>query len=205
MTSVKYDYNFLAGIFTDDNLIFNSYNLSLHLYINTESIEDQQIAFNRMDFIIYNIITNSVFVIDDDIKTIKKYKKAEIPILTVSEPGPIDQIILITIVNKLNMVTENVLKIFESEISSSVGGYVKYMYYSNDEIDDDEALVSTDISKWWNDSNPRFIDINENSTICKFNQLSNWQEHGLNWNTDSEILDTKNSNIININFSDNEN
>ncbi len=42
MTSVKYDYNFLAMTYTDEGLRANSYSLNLHLVIKALSPVDQQ-------------------------------------------------------------------------------------------------------------------------------------------------------------------
>jgi len=204
MTSVKYDYNFLAGYFKDDSIEFNSYNLLLHLYLTDQSELDNQIAFRRMDLIIHDIVDNCVFVNEDDIARIDELNSIGMRILTVSEPGPIDQIVQITLVDKLNAVTEGHLKIFESEIASLRGGFVKYIYYSNDQDELEYALVSADPTKWWNDLHPRFTPIDMSAKVFNFKHLMSWKELDLQWEEDNiaDILpedpDRKPANIITL-------
>jgi len=204
LTSIKYDFNFLAGFYENEEINFNKYNLKLQLYVNTESNYDQQIAFNRMDFVIHDFMTNAVFVEETDIDTIAKLLKADIKVVTVDEPGPIDQILGITLVEKLRLIVEDVLVIFESELESVVGGGVKYIYYPPEEkLPKDQQIISTSAEKWWNSPNPRFT----NKLEIDFKQLT-WKDFSLEWEEEVEeepevkTTTKKDSNIVTMKFTD---
>lgn len=200
MTSVKYEYNFLAGFYNDDELQFNNYILNLHLYINTEDDEDQQIAFRRMDFLIHDVVEKSVFVVETDTDTIRKFDRAGIGVLTINEPGPIDQIIQVTLVNKLNAIVDGKLKIFESELSSCRGGYVKYMYYITDELAENFNLISKNSRKWWNDNYPRVTPIEELKDVCNLKNSVSWSDFDLQWDESDGTGESTKQNIIPMKF-----
>ena len=183
MTSIKYDYNFLAMTHSDEGLRANSYSLTLHLIIKTLSAIDQQMAFSRMDFVLNEVVSDCIFVDENDTETIEQFKDLNLKVLTVPDPGSIDQIVHIVIVNKLNAITEDKINIFESEMSSAIGHYVRYMYYTNSEVEDD-VLVSKDSKKWWNDKYTRFSSIVDTSKIADFNQTSSWHDLDMHWEAD---------------------
>lgn len=183
MTSVKYDYNFLGGMYEDGVMLFNSYSLALHLTIKTLSQIDQTMAFSRMDFMVQEVLSNSVFVDERDTETILRLTEAGLKVLTISEPGPIDQIVHITIINKLNAICEDTIQIFESEFSSARGAWVRYIYYSAPEIEE-ESMISTDSKKWWNDPTPRFIPLSESADL--FKQSVSWKELDMHWEAEED-------------------
>jgi len=207
MTSIKYDFSFLAGFFTDGEMQLNNYNLHLHLYINTESDIDQQTAFDRMNLMMYDIVDNCIFIEETDCEINMQLGEAGIRVLTIPAPGPIDQIIQVALVDKLNKITEDKLHIFESELSSLRGGYVKYMYFSPEEHDSEMELISSDARKWWNSSSPRFNSSNETKEIVNF-MPTLWKTLELEWENeiDDEIIYTdsnkKNTNIITMKLPD---
>jgi hypothetical protein len=208
MTSIKYKYLFLAGLIVDDELKFNSYKLLLNLHVNTTSEVDQHIAFERMNFVIQHIFENGVFVDERDLASLSRLNAAGIRVITINEPGPIDQMVQITIVSKLNAITEGTLTIFESAFSSYCGGHIDYMYYVCDKVDEEPELISADPNKWWNDSYPRFTQKPEPSEICDINDTVTWADLDLQWeedydaDNDMEIVFTsepkKTSNIVNM-------
>lgn len=187
MTSVKYDYNFLAGIYVDGELHFNSYTLNLHLYIRTLSQVDQQIAFNRMDHAIHEITTDSVFVDESDTDTIEKLTGVDINVITIPDPGPIDQILHMVLISKLNAITEDKIGIFESELSSSRGGWIRYVHYSSEELKEieDGEMISNDPRKWWNDKTPRFVPLGETTDL--FKQSNTWRDLDLHWEEEDDF------------------
>jgi len=198
MTSIKYDYNFLAGYFDNDKLIFNNYNLLLHLYI-TDADTNYQLAFERMDYIIYEIIDNGIFVHENDTKNIEKLKTVNCNYITISDPGPIDQMIQITLTTKLNAVTTDMVNILESELNSLRGGQVQYLYYMSED-DVDEKINMQDPQKWWNDSSPRCSPLDETTDICNFKDNITWSviEHEITSEEETQNITNKSCNIISM-------
>jgi len=195
MTSVKYDFEFLAGFCTDATIQLNKYILNLHLYINTESDIDQQTAFERMNLMMYDIVDNCIFINETDQLTYSQLSKSDFRILTIPDPGPIDQIIQMVLVNKLNSVTSDKIHIFESEMSSQRGGYVKYMYFSSENTDENTEIISTDTCEWWNNDSLTFNNITEQEDIIDFADEASWHTVNLEW--EDELNDISEiSNII---------
>ena len=91
---------------------------------------------------------------------VKKYKTAGIQVLTVPQPGPYDQVVQAIIVTKLNAILEDTLVITDSEISSVAGGFVTYMWSSEDTDDEIHDLVNDEVDEmWWAAPEPRFVSL----------------------------------------------
>ena len=153
MTGIKYNFNFLAMVHTEERLYCNNYDLKLHLTVNTDSEFDQETAFRRMDLFMYEIISNGVFVQEGNPELLEMYLKMGIPAIAIQEPGPIDHMILMTLVTKLNTISEEAVIIYNGELSSTLGQGVEYVYF----VDGEEIVLSGLDTKWWNVTDPSFI------------------------------------------------
>ena len=99
------------------------------------------------------------------------------------------------LVNKLNSVTSDKIHIFESEMSSQRGGYVKYMYFSSENTDENTEIISTDTCEWWNNDSLTFNNITEQEDIIDFADEASWHTVNLEW--EDELNDISEiSNII---------
>ena len=159
MSRLKNDYDFLTGIHINGGLYFNKYRLVLDLYTNTDTPQDQNIAFDRINYFLQEIIQRSIFASNYETVAIERYKAAGIPVLTVPQPGPYDQIVQAIIVTKLNAILEDTLVITEAEISSVAGGFVTYMW-TDDDGDEIHELVNDEVDEmWWTAPEPRFVSL----------------------------------------------
>jgi len=196
MTSIKYDYNFLAGVYNGE-VELNNYNLIIHLYIEDVNEENQQTSFARMDYFLNNYIDNSIFINEEEEEKIEELTIAGFRCITFPDPGPIDQIVQIAIVNKLNVITDDKLQIIDSELSSLRGGYVKYMYFVAENMAAEFELISTEPSKWWNDESPTYKSVNAQDEILNFKQMDSWKNIDLDWFEEETVSNTlPHSNII---------
>jgi len=182
MTGLKYRYNFLAMMHGSDRLYCNNYELKLYLTVNTDSEFDQDIAFNRMDFFIQEIISNAVFVHEDEPELLERYMNLGIPAIAIQEPGTIDHMILMTLVTKLNAICEDAVIIYNGEMSSVLGQGVEYVYF----VDGEEIVLSDQADKWWNDTGPTFISKDclttpEEQTVHDFEPKITWKDYDLVW------------------------
>ena len=190
MTSVEYNHTFLAGYFDSETGInFNSYNISLSLYIKTTDLDNQDIAFDRIDFVLRDVLNNAVFIDENEEEAIEVFNSLGMNVLTVDKPGPVDNIIQITIVNKLNAITDDILSIYESKINSVKGGNITYNFFV------DKRTAGTYINeskyKWWNNPAPIFVD--ETDRECNFKEIHFWDEIEMGWKVEKK---DKDANIV---------
>lgn len=188
MTSIEYKYDFKAGIHLSGQLWFNHFVLELELFPSTDNEMDQNTAFDRMHFVINDIISRSVFVNENDTDSILKIAHADIPVLTVPDPGPIDQVLQFVITSKLSAVIEGTFYIGKTKISSEIGNGVTYVYNYDEEDEDEEtrtSIVNESPLSWWNDSEPRFVTLSEQSELDEFVAAQTWEMMGLLWEEDS--------------------
>ncbi len=188
MSRIKNDYDFLAGIYFN-GLHFNKYRMILNLYTDTDSPQDQNIAFDRINYFLQEVVQCSVFVASDEEAIIAKYQAAGIPVLIVPAPGPYDQVVQATIVTKLNAILEEMLVITESEISSVSGGYVTHIWDSEDEEDEIHELINDESEEmWWASPEPRFISLKDDTEqVLKLT----WEKLKLHWYDESEEMPTE--------------
>jgi len=167
----------MAGIYIGNELFFNRFKMNLDLYTNSENMGDHTIGFERINYFIQDIVQRSVFITETDQDGINKLANADIPLLTVPEPGAYDQVVQAVIVTKLNAILEDALIITESEIMSHLGGFVTYVFDVADEDDEDEIheLVNTeDPKKWWAKKEPDYVSGTTETTMT-------WKDLQLHW------------------------
>lgn len=181
ITRIERDIFFVAGIHFDDAYFINTYDLTLSMLVETDIPKEHTIAMERLDFFIKNVITNSVFVNEENHDIIEKYSEAGMSIITL--PGePFDQIVAMTLLLKLNAIMENRIKITDITICSLLGEGIRYPIVT-------ETAENADImvgDKWWHQSDLETTNQNvflfepENNVVKLFDD-SVWSEHSLSW------------------------
>jgi hypothetical protein len=169
------------------------------MYPSTDNDMDQNTAIERMNYVINDVVSHSVFVHEDDTDTIVSLASAGIPVLTVPDPGPIDQIIQLILTTKLSAVIEGTFFISVSKISSEIGNGVTYVYdFDTDEEDDVlPSVISEEVTKWWNDLEPRFVTLGSSEDVEEFVPAAGWEDMGLTWYDDTGETETSIDVIIN--------
>jgi hypothetical protein len=189
-TSIKYSFEFLSGIHLNGSLKFNRYTLKLELFPTTDNDIDHNVAFDRMSYVINEIAANSIFVVEDETDVILKYAQAGIPVLTVPQPGPVDQIIQFVLTAKLNSVIEDTFYITTSSISSELGRHIEYVYSYQDDDDFEETeigrILSDEVIYWWNDPAPRFVTLTTEEEVSEFVPDLDWVDMDLHWDADED-------------------
>jgi len=159
----------------EDRIVPNIYQCDLSLLTNTEDPRCQNVAFDRMKYMIHEIIENSVFIkynsdFIDYFKDLMPGKIVEMP------EEPFDQIVGMVLFCKLNSIFEEMLIVEEVKISSKAGGNI---IYNIDMEDSFTKLESTDESTtpWWLVSS---IDTASFKVEEDEDEIS-WEEIGLSW------------------------
>ena len=186
MPRIRTQYDFTSGIFSQGDLLYNRFEMSIDFYTLNGTPEDQNTALDRMTYFIYDVVQHSMFIHEDDFDQINLLTSANIPLLTIADPGPFDPIILATLITKMNVITEDVIVITDAEITSQLSGNVGYIWDAADEEDEIHEIVNdTDLPKWWAAPQPRFGSYPDGVDVKKLEKTSpfplSWKDVGLPW------------------------
>lgn len=177
---------FPAGIWWDDSLIMNTYNLRIHMITVASDPANQNIALDRVKYMIDTVFTDVVFVNQSEQTQIELLTAAGIPTAVLPE-DPVDQVIGMMLHSKLNAVMEGQMIIRVLELSSSAGDDITYEHAMHEE----NTLFET--PGWWNTVEPECSDSKENSTdlvLIPPGQI--WRELNLVWQKQPSAADKEN-------------
>jgi hypothetical protein len=180
ITRIERDIFFVAGVHFDDRYHINSYELVLSMLVETDVPKEQVIALDRLDFLIKNIMTNSVFINEEKTELIEKYREAGIAVSTL--PGePYDQIVGMVLLLKLNAIMEDRIKITDITINSLLGDGMRYPIVA-------ESAENADImlgNNWWHSNDTEItndgISVEPKNNVVKLFDDSVWSELNLSW------------------------
>jgi hypothetical protein len=176
---IERDFEFQAGIHFEQNFIINSYNLQLQMGVMTEDLHEQNIAFERIKYLIEYSLENSLFIDYREKSAIDLYSKAGIK-LCILPDEPFDQIVAAVLLSKINAITEKKLFLVEMRILSKISDGVSF-YLSHDEVD--TFTKSEDV--WYTENSASINNnkkINKKEKIVELKKESNdWNSIGLGW------------------------
>jgi hypothetical protein len=178
---------FIAGFHYQDKLNMNNYNVRLYMLTNSSDAVSQNIALERIKHFIWNEISNTVFINEDNIEQCNLYLQAGMNITTLPAE-PVDQIIGMMLYSKLNAIMEDVIVINEIEIASEAGDNIVYLHAA------DENLGPFEEAGWWVDADLNHGEIVvDNFKVVSMQQTNNWREINLNWPGEEETPKTGNT------------
>ena len=190
---IERDFEFLAGVYFEGRFMVNMYEFTLNMDVNTDSMHEQNIAMDRIKFMICEVFDNAVFVAESEKKVIEKYKDAGLNVCIIPEE-PYDQIITILLILKLNAIAEGRLNITDIYLESELSDSVRFSY------DIETARHNPFGNKgWWLDSSTSIADVEKTTKKEKIVRLvknTDWANVGLEWEKKSkasEILFTTDS------------
>lgn len=177
-------FNLLAGLHFNNQYYVNSYDFDLTFNVESESISEQNIAMERIQYYLHECLKHCVFVNKSDEKTIEKYSSIGMNVCTLPEE-PYDQIIGIMLLTKLNAITEGRLVATDITICSDMSDGVSCLHSI-------EETFGPFIEKnWWNDSTQRISDSIKKAKVVKLSKLKNeWQEVYLSWTEERTVKDS---------------
>lgn len=173
---LKYDLHFNAGVYYNGNTILNNYSLRLWMITNSDLAEDQNTAFERMKYFVYNHVDNTMFIDRDEQEQCKKFLHAGLSITTM--PGdPVDQLIGIMLFHKLNAIMEQRMNIVETELSSSHGQAMTYLHSEG------ENTLGVELPSWWLSADLAHSDFAspESGKIVSMQTTTAWRDLDLSW------------------------
>ena len=134
-------------MYFENQFIINQYDFSIVLEVNTDSMYEQNIAMERLKYLIYECFENSVFVAMNETDIIEKYTKANLKVCIIPE-DPYDQIIALLILLKVNAVCEGKLNVTDIVFASKLSDGVKFME------NHDTAKNAIPKDGWWDNKFP---------------------------------------------------
>lgn len=146
--TISKKYTLQSALHKNAHFAVIGYELDLFLSVMTNDIEKQNIALNRIDFVIQESLNSCVFIDVHDTKHIDLYSKTPIKVCPLPEE-PHEQLIALVLLNKINAITENQLLLLEIGITSLSADGITY-YITSDENNDLQNLHDV----WWNDPGP---------------------------------------------------
>ena len=179
ITRIDKDFFFLAGVHFDGAYYINSYDFTVSMLVETACADEHYVALGRMDHFIKEILANSVFIHSEEVKAISMYKKAGIKVCELPE-RPLDQVVALAILLKLNAITEGRFKITDLTFGSMLSEGVRYPIVT-------ELAENADImlgNHWWHKSDLSVTDTDiepvPDNVVRLFNE-DVWVDVDLSW------------------------
>ena len=145
------DFNLLASVYWNGEVLSNYYSISLGMLTNSESNDEQNIAFGRVDSYIGDILQSGIFISHTDKEQIHQLQNSKIKTVILPEQ-PFDQSVAIMLFCKLNAICEDKLLITDVTVTSSLSDSVRYM------IDAEDSFGPFNEDGWWHESSPDWFD-----------------------------------------------
>lgn len=186
---IQRSFDFMAGVHFGTELYTNLYEFDASFNVEAESIEEQNIALERIKFFLDECVQHSIMVRDSETEIIEKLLDADLRICTLPEE-PYDQIIGIMLMNKLNSIAEGRLVITDISITSRLSDGVTCFHSI------EENMGPFKLGGWWDDNTTTLTDVKQKGKkVIKLKKTTfDWAEIDLNWvgekttKTDSEIV-----------------
>ena len=180
---LDYQTDFLAAIYWNDQVMFNQYHIDIKMRTVSMDSEENNIALDRIRYIIDEVMSNSVFVDGDDRATIKKLETAGVKVVTLPEI-PVDQIVGMMLFCKLTSVTEDHMEIGQLSIRSRLGEGIVYHQDASESVGPFEA------PGWWRDPEPKTQTTGTSAgKVVKLQKSVTWRDLDLHWPDDEEHSD----------------
>lgn len=177
---ISKDFIFDAGIHYEGKFSINTYSIRLYLEVVTEDIREQNIAIDRIKYLLNESFSSCVFIDQLDIAAIQNYLKANMKVCPIPE-GPYEQIIGSVLMAKFNSILEDKLSVIEIRISSTLcddlNFYINY---------DEEMAINLNLGFWWTENNTSICDsktiVQKKEKVVKLKrEIIDWNDIGLSW------------------------
>ena len=176
---LEYPMSFYASLYYKDQYFANKFNIVLHLLTGSEDVEEQNIALDRIKYLIKEQVEHSIFVHQREKALIKKLEAVGMQVIPLPE-DPVDQIIGMALFFKLNAVVEERMAILQTRISSEVGENMTYLHC------EDEMAGPFEGKGWWDYPDPHFRKVKNTGKVVELTKHITWDDLGMGWFDDVE-------------------
>lgn len=176
---IEYPAEFLAGAYWENVVLMNCYTVRCEMLTGTTDNVEQNIALERLKWILFHGMQNSVFIDAKEKTAIKRLEAAGVR--TVVLPAqPVDQVVGMMLYCKLDAVMEGRITMTQLSLSSELGENI--IYYQNSM----ESVGPLSQQGWWQSPEPncgpgktiasKVVDIGTGQT---------WKSLDLHWTQDN--------------------
>lgn len=193
---IEYPAEFLAAAYWEDSVMMNSYAVRCEMITNTRDSREQNIALERLKYVLFVQIQNSVLVDHREKAAIKRLQAAGMRTVILPEQ-PVDQIIGMMLYSKLDSVMEGRMTVTQLKLSSELGENVTYFQTDN------ETIGPFAQKGWWNSAEPSVSDSKDGGKIVSIKGTTTWQLLGLDWG-DAKEEENKGNTVVAFRKDENE-
>lgn len=181
ITRIEKDLYFVAGVHFKGAFHINTYDIMLSMLIETDCPKQQQVAMERLDFFMKEIVTNSIFIDEEKEEEIQKYAAAGLNIITLPDE-PYDQVVALALLLKLNAIMENRIKITDMIIGSLLGDGIRYPIV----VETAENAKIMLGNNWWHNNDTETTNkcdflFGQPNNVVKLFDDSVWALYNLSW------------------------
>ena len=194
--------NWTGIMLLEDMMLPNNYEMDIDFDLVGEDPHEQWIAFERIKAFTTDIIDGSLFAKVDNPFIPMLHKSTKSNIITLAEE-PIDMIIGLSIMRKLDAITEDRAMINLIAISSDLGEHVKNTV-SHDEmltelfVADNVVKKTTGNDPWWLRADAGCTDLilqNKKKVLVKHDKVE-WSKYDLDWTPKEENSSTNTETVL---------
>ena len=180
-TRIEKDFFFQCAAHFEGKFYINAYELTTSMLVETESIREQNVAMERIEYFLSSVLENSIFVHAKETEVIENYEKAGIKVCTMPEE-PYDQIVSMILLLKLNSIMEGRLCVTDMVLGSKMSSGVRFT------VVHEHAENTFSGNHWWNEPCTILKDSKPQKRKEKIVKLFNdeWSEIGLTWKEKSK-------------------
>jgi hypothetical protein len=190
---IDYETSFLAAVYWEDQVLFNSYHITLKMRTMSMDSSEHNIALDRIRYIVNEMVTNAVFIHDEDRASIKKLEAAGIKVINLPEI-PVDQIVGMMLFSKITAAMEDHMEIGQLSISSLLGENIVYHQ------DSTESVGPFEDNGWWQDPEPRAQGSKSGvGKVVRLQKSQTWRDLDLHWaneEDDDNEEDSENNTVV---------
>lgn len=176
---LEYPMSFYASVYYKNQYFANKFNVTLQLLTGSEDVEEQNIALDRIKYLIKEEVEHSIFVHQREKALIKKLEAVGMQVIPLPE-DPVDQIIGMALFYKLNAIVEERMDVWQVSISSEVGENMTYLHCEN------EASGPFEDKGWWDFPDPHFGKVKNTGKVVELTKHITWDDLGMGWYDDVE-------------------
>ena len=196
---IKKNFSFQAGVYFKDTFYLNMYTVLIYFDIETTSALEQFVSMERIKYFFSQCLENSILVAEEHSTVIEKYIEASLKVCTLPT-DPFDQIVAIMLVKKLNSILENRMLVTDISVTSMYSDDIHHLHSI------EENFGPFNEQGWWNDTSPKYNNINSINSIKSkklvklVKQTTSWDELSLSFDVKDPFENSKNSEIVFVNF-----
>lgn len=173
----------LANVVWQDRVLCNDYRIRVDWITATDDSHEQNIAYDRMKYWLFDVMEHSVLIPQDHEK-ISLFQATGQRVITL--PGdPVDAVIAMMLLAKFAAITEQRMTFTEVAVSSEQGGHVQHLHSA------DEDFMQFCEPGWWQDPGPiwQTTKAKRGNKIVNLDRVPEWSELDLGWDATQSKAD----------------